>query len=384
MLKTINLVPLLLALASALPFGAHAAPMFNIVDLGTLPNGSGSSALAVNSNREVTGNARTTGASTPLHAYHWKNGNMTDIGILPGSDANFSRGYAINDAGVIVGESSNNTSLAFRWENGSMTNLGSLGTGSGVAHGINNAGVVVGASSNGQNVRPFWWQNGTMTDLGTPAGTLNSRGRAWDINEAGNVVGVAHNASGASRPTLWKGGPGGTIEILPTLGDGNQFGEALAIGDNGWVVGYSYITGSTEGAFLWREDVGTLFLGNLGFNHSRATDTNDQGQVVGFASQFSNFPSFGGTAFLWEDSILYNLNDLIGAGSGWTLYAAEGINNNGDIVGYGLVNGQQHAFMLTPVAAQVAEPQSLALLSLGALAAGWAKRRRRVDESGDN
>lgn len=45
---------------------------------------------------------------------------------------------------------------------------------------------------------------------------------------------------------------------------------------------------------------------------------------------------------------MVDLNDLIPANSGWYLEATTGINNRGQIVGYGLHGGQQRAFLLTP------------------------------------
>jgi probable HAF family extracellular repeat protein len=42
------------------------------------------------------------------------------------------------------------------------------------------------------------------------------------------------------------------------------------------------------------------------------------------------------------------LNSLIGASSGWTLDAAFAVNNAGQIVGTGLLNGIEHAFLLDP------------------------------------
>jgi hypothetical protein len=42
-----------------------------------------------------------------------------------------------------------------------------------------------------------------------------------------------------------------------------------------------------------------------------------------------------------------DLNKLIPAGSGWMLQEAYGINNAGQIVGTGMHNGQEHAFLLT-------------------------------------
>ena len=46
---------------------------------------------------------------------------------------------------------------------------------------------------------------------------------------------------------------------------------------------------------------------------------------------------------------MYDLNNLIPANSGWTLVNASAINDLGQIVGNGLVNGAGHAFRLDPV-----------------------------------
>jgi probable HAF family extracellular repeat protein len=43
-----------------------------------------------------------------------------------------------------------------------------------------------------------------------------------------------------------------------------------------------------------------------------------------------------------------DLNDLLPNGSGWTLAEATAINNSGQVVGVGVHNGQNHAFLLTP------------------------------------
>jgi probable HAF family extracellular repeat protein len=46
--------------------------------------------------------------------------------------------------------------------------------------------------------------------------------------------------------------------------------------------------------------------------------------------------------------MMIDLNSLIPTGSGWQLLEAYGINNVGQIVGEGLLNGQAHAFLLDP------------------------------------
>jgi hypothetical protein len=55
-------------------------------------------------------------------------------------------------------------------------------------------------------------------------------------------------------------------------------------------------------------------------------------------------------AFLWQNDTLYDLNSFLPANSGWILQCAMGINDSGQIAGYGTLNGVQTAFVLTPVA----------------------------------
>jgi hypothetical protein len=56
---------------------------------------------------------------------------------------------------------------------------------------------------------------------------------------------------------------------------------------------------------------------------------------------------------------------LIAPNSGWTLESADAINDAGQITGYGFINGQTHAFLLTVTA--VPEPGSAVLLGIGAV-----------------
>jgi hypothetical protein len=45
---------------------------------------------------------------------------------------------------------------------------------------------------------------------------------------------------------------------------------------------------------------------------------------------------------------MQDLNNLIPAGTGWVLQEGAAINDVGQIAGYGTLNRQSHAFLLTP------------------------------------
>lgn len=54
-------------------------------------------------------------------------------------------------------------------------------------------------------------------------------------------------------------------------------------------------------------------------------------------------------AFLWQDGRFTDLNGLLAKDSGWNLQDARAINGRGQIIGYGEHDGQERAFLLTPL-----------------------------------
>ncbi|MBS0587039.1 MAG: DUF3466 family protein [Proteobacteria bacterium] len=257
-------------------------------------------------------------------------------------------GYAtdINSKHQVVGVSSSNH--AFLYDNGLMTDIGDLGYGYDVyAEGINEAGQIVGTSLNGTGTgfsRAFIYTNGTMISLGTLGGGGSSYG--FDINNLGDAVGDSNN-----RAFIYKDG---SMSDIGTLG--GSMGFARSINDSREIVGYSDIAGNAYvHAFLYHDgamkDLTPVFSGN-----SWAWDINNKGQIVGTLGS-----TFGDRAFLYDNNLLTDLNTLLPLGSNWSLIHARSINDAGQIAGEGFLNGEFHAFLLSPVP----EPKIYAMLLVG-------------------
>jgi probable HAF family extracellular repeat protein len=136
------------------------------------------------------------------------------------------------------------------------------------------------------------------------------------------------------------------MQDLHTLG--GDYSLAAAINATGQVVGQSTVTGLTDlHAFRWDSATGMMDLGTLaGASDSRAYGLNNQGQIVGSCYFLS---LLGSHAFRWSDGTMTDVNDELPPDSGWTVQSATGINDVGQVVGFGKnPDGQTHGFLLTP------------------------------------
>lgn len=70
---------------------------------------------------------------------------------------------------------------------------------------------------------------------------------------------------------------------------------------------------------------------------------------------------------------MVDLNSLIDPNSGWILQDATAINDNGQIAGFGLFNGQTRAFLLNAAP----EPSAPCILAIGLGALGLLVARKR-------
>jgi uncharacterized membrane protein len=136
----------------------------------------------------------------------------------------------------------------------------------------------------------------------------------------------------------------------------DRFSVAYGISPDGRVVGEANVgTATGQDAYhaiaWWHsatwDDLHHQLPGPLfGYRHSRANDANSKGLVVGHVSGFYGFATIDGRAVVWYNGLGYDLNELLPEDSGWLLRTAEGINEEGAIVGYGSVGGQTRAFLL--------------------------------------
>jgi hypothetical protein len=216
-------------------------------------------------------------------------------------------GVAINSKGQIVGEtasvSGGQVGQAFIWDPTTGVHwiplLASL-PGCFLTNGnaLNDSSTVVGyCQSHTNSIQAFVWDNIHGAQALAP-GSLESL--AWSINNKGQIAGSIVVGLGVGRAVKWAGP--GSMQLLALISD-------------------------PQGNVL----------------NTDAYSINDQGDIVGIA--------VGGiqNAALWIGLSGYLLDDLIPAASGWHLVQANGINNKGQIAGYGVIDGQTHGFRLDPV-----------------------------------
>jgi probable HAF family extracellular repeat protein len=125
----------------------------------------------------------------------------------------------------------------------------------------------------------------------------------------------------------------------------NNRNDILAINDVAQTVGVSLNpeTGRIE-AFKQAEGSRSM-LGTLGGSFSIARDLNNNGEIVG-GSLTEGDENFHG--FVYRNNRLFDLNEFLDPGTGWELLQGLGINNHGEIIAIGSNTGQDRIVLLRP------------------------------------
>lgn len=230
-----------------------------------------------------------TGALTP-HALLIDDGALTSLGDFSPRDVNGAETIA-GWAPVTLG-SGWVARQGCMYANGVLTLLPGIGGTNSMGFAINGHGDVVGSAqiAGDMHTHAVLWSAGAAHDLGTLGG-LDSQ--ALDVNDSRQVTGHAQTASGYPHAFIFQVAPDGAVTL--------------------------------------RQD-----LGSLGGDMSYARAINNQGMVVGTSDD---------RAFLWDGTQMIDLNDAVNDPS-WVLRSANGINESGQIVGFGTHNGLPAAFML--------------------------------------
>jgi probable HAF family extracellular repeat protein len=367
------------------------AGQYNIFNLDTL-GGTVSRGNSINNRSWVAGYSNLAGDQM-RHAALWRNrnGSIIDLGTLGGPNSNVTWSVK-NVRGTIVGiaqtadpdplgenwssaafyPAPNNVgyiNLGFVWEDGKMRALPTLGGNNGFATGANNRDQVVGWAENTVHdatcvppqvlqFRPVVWgpERDRIHELPLIPG--DTSGAATATNDRGQAVGISgicDQAVGrhtARHAVLWENGRAdGKVIDIGDLG-AEWWNTPTAINQRGDIVGFagdpSFPEGDILHAFIWTTRDGIRPVGALpGHVHSEAYGINERGQVVGVSCD-ANFVDC--RAFVWDNGVMKDLNDLKDPGYSARLEQAKDINDRGEITGRAIDpgTGVRKAFLAVP------------------------------------
>jgi probable HAF family extracellular repeat protein len=165
-------------------------------DLSSSGGGGYSDAAGINDNGQIVGSSDN--ASGYSHAVMWSSGTIADLGTLGGTQ---SAAYAINNLGQVTGwaHTASEATDVFVWSSGTMTDLGTFGLDP-VGEAINDRGVIVGQSGTGAWI----WSNGVFQNLNNliPPGSGFTLDNATAINDNGQIVANGRNSTGQTHAFL--------------------------------------------------------------------------------------------------------------------------------------------------------------------------------------
>lgn len=301
----------------------------SIQDIGTLGSDF-ARVTGLNNGGQIVGVSRI--AAGDIHSFIWsRKGGMIDIGMLPGATSTWEP--ALNKHGVVTGYSTGEPlpyPKAFRWTLASgIEDIGAFPTGDlSISYGraINDAGLIAGNSlTAGDDHHAFAWTRATgMVDIDTLG---NRYSDPVAVGAKGQVAGNFIVPGGDGRAFFWTRATG-----MQDLGAAGRDGSwMVAMSSGGRIAGV--ITGplpAHQRAMTWTQESGMLDLGTLGGHISSAHAANNKGQVVGGAAINDTEVH----AYVWtaKEGMIDLNSRLHHPPAGLTLIAGHAISDNGSIV----------------------------------------------------
>src|SRR5436190_7457551 len=327
-------------------------PQYQIYDIGVIEVGDDASqGFGVSHGGIAVGRSIRTGGSQAL--------TWTVSGGIVGLPNLAGRSYAVSnsahDNGVVVGTAATTlfgtSRLPVIWQNGAVSQLPlPPGETLGDANSVNASSVAVGSVDAGSLQRGVIYSSGSATIITQTTTNGSYFLTAFGINDSGRVVGQGIDPTNAARNVgiVYDIGQNTAFEVgaLPGLNGALAFG----VSNTGYVVGSSMLNQGSGLPFIWSDQGGIVAIPlATGTSEGSARAVNSAGWVVGTDSSAFAIP------FLYDGTNTYRLADLIPPNSGWDLSmntssSADGISEDGVIVGTGVHNGDTHAYAMVPVA----------------------------------
>ncbi|MCB9248523.1 MAG: hypothetical protein H6613_08240 [Ignavibacteriales bacterium] len=278
-------------------------------------------------------------------AFIWKNDTLKIIPQPQAPDGWSISGISAqgcNSQGHVVGKVSLrkiNDNLKFQtvgfYYDGSTTKVITAGENTNL-YAINDIDIIVGSAiPNGETSQVGFYIDDNdiiyFPKLG-PNGT-----NAFAINNLNDIVGNSVLSDGSFHAFRF------SKSSIKDLGAFTRNSKANSINDHSWIVGVSDFI-----AFVWKDSLtGMVPLKKWSESlNSEAYAINDSGVIVGL--------NYGAT--IWEDSSAYDLNTLVETSDIYLTRALD-INNKGQIITEGSINGQTRALLLNPIEIEILEPK---------------------------
>jgi len=358
--STVKLLALMGVLA-AVPAAAQP-PTYHITDLNAVAGAELCVATAIN-DAGMTAGSCGQDISTNQGAAEWRNGGFAKLGLLP--SGHFAGATAINSLGVVVGDAD-----AGDWQprpfvatkNG-LLNIDQQGGANMRTIGIMDSGVIFANYAKGSSGNTSAWTPVYYVEEArkpgryrrfemprVPGGDSNVNGAyATASNKAGQVAGAVQNSLFGQKGAFWNNDSKHSVVVLEPL-EGATQSFAWGINDVGQAVGTSYFPFVGDRAVMWNNDLShtAINLGMLpGDVESSAMAANTSGQIVGVSRGTTGEPR----GFLYQQGEMFDLATLVAAEDGaWTISQVFAINNNGQIVAIGRIDGRWASVLLTPTA----------------------------------